>query len=88
MGKEKVPAIDIGAKMKGDDGSVYRVTNIWIDEDGVSHVTIREQGKFPHSEALDEKLAYPDVREALSSGRFERTNSPHEAWVWRDENIN
>jgi hypothetical protein len=72
----EVSPIDVGAVLD-IEGEEYRVTNIWIDEDGVSHVTISHG-------THDEKLAYSDVREALDDDRAERINSGHEAWQWRN----
>jgi len=71
----EVPPIDVGATIAIDDDE-YRVTNIWIDEDGVAHVTLSHG-------THDEKVTYEDVREALSEDNAERTNTGHEAWQWR-----
>jgi hypothetical protein len=88
MGETTVPPIDVGAKLKGHDETARRVTNIWIDEDGVPHVTIESFLHSPHDEESSETLPYSDIRNALSKGTMERTNGGHDAWKWRKENVN
>ena len=82
---EDVDPIDVGATIKSGT-TKGRITNIWIDEDGVTHLTIRWTS-VRYSDRPDEKVAYDDIREMLKSGEVERTNSGHEAWQWRAEHI-
>lgn len=58
------------------DGEEYRVTNIWIDEDGNPQITIT------HS-THNEKLDYEDVREKMEDGVVKRINSGNDAHEWR-----
>ena len=70
-----IPPIDVGAIIKVADEQ-YRVTNIYIDEDGDPQVTISHG---THKETV----SYEDVRDQLDRGAAIRENSPHEAFEWR-----
>jgi len=72
----EISAVDVGALFRLDDGEVYRVSSVWVDEDGNAQLTIDHQ-------THDEKIAYTDLRDAMVSGVAKRINTPHEAWRWR-----
>ena len=74
--------VDVGAKFKilGDGPDIYRCTNIWIDEDGVVHLTLDTDA----NDRPQAKVPYDDLREKLLSGMAERVNSGHQAWRWRN----
>ncbi len=82
------PPVDVGAQFEVEPpgyedpvAAVYRVTNIMIDEDGTSWLTIRG------GDRLDEKVSYDDLMEAVDEGWAERVNSGHEAWSWREQDL-
>jgi hypothetical protein len=88
-----IPPIDVGAKIAiarnaGPDPHRIegRVLNIYIDEDGNAQVSINWQ-IMPHHDRPTEKVTYDDIREMLEAGEIERTNTGHEAWKWRTENV-
>jgi hypothetical protein len=81
----EVDPIDVGATI--EVGSTNgRITNIWIDEDGTPHLSIRWTG-IRYGDRPDEKVAYSDLRAMLEENEAERTNTGHEAWEWRAENV-
>lgn len=74
---EDMPPVDVGA-IFAIDGEQYRITNIWIDEDGVNHLTISHG---THNEKVD----YDDLVEAIEEDRAERVNGGHDAYQWRQQ---